>query len=186
MTRDEVEQVLFVLQEGRTDGRRFSEETIDIWCDLLADLPFEAAKAAAVHLLRTSSYPPTVADIRKMVAEMIDPLPSAEDAYLEARELARSYSPYTQAPLAASCSLIAKAISVIGIETLAYTDNSEYVGREFRRVYENLRDREIRARQIGRLDRVLPGYRAGLLVGTDDEEGVEVDGDEDDGRSLQA
>lgn len=62
--------------------------------------------------------------------------------------------------------LTRKAVQVLGgIEAIAYSGQPEFMGREFRRVYERLRESEIRNRQQGRMQITESGLPVGLLGG---------------------
>src|SRR5690606_5707191 len=96
------------------------------------------------------------AAIRREVAEGIDELPTLEEAYEQARAAARDYSPYAWHPWERQRNsgpvlhpLVAQALDVVGVETMAYTDEPSVVAAQFRRVYENLRERVIVRRQKG-------------------------------------
>jgi hypothetical protein len=44
--------------------------TIDLWCELLGDIPYNVANIVIQKLILTSEFPPTIADIRKQVANI--------------------------------------------------------------------------------------------------------------------
>lgn len=58
----------------------------DIWFQMLNDLPYEVASAAIQKHILTSSYPPTVADIRKSAVTLTTPQEqNAEEAWARAK-----------------------------------------------------------------------------------------------------
>jgi len=133
--------------EGAWD-KPFSDNAAAIWSRALADLPFEAAQQAVLLLVRTHKYRPSIAEIRQTVFELVDPLPTAEEAWEEARRAARTFSPYHGGVLHEwSHPLIERAARVVGIETMAYSEEPTVIAAQFRRVYENLREREQIRRQ---------------------------------------
>lgn len=148
MTTSEAAKILLII-EGAYPGRfESTEKTIQVWAKLLDDVPYEIASRAAAALCRTSKFPPAVSEIREAIAEALDPLPSVEEAYETARRVARNYSPYTPMP-SDMHPMVARALDVVGIDTMAYTDEPTVVAAQFRRVYSGLREQEIVKRQRG-------------------------------------
>lgn len=89
MTEVEAAKLIKVLQEAYPRAE-FTEGRIEIYTQLLADLPYAAAQKAVLKLIATSPFLPTVAEIRKATAEyMHGPLPDADEAYREARQYAK-------------------------------------------------------------------------------------------------
>lgn len=140
--------MLLKVIEGAWD-KPFSDNAAAIWSRALADLPFEAAQQAVLRLVRTHTFRPSIAEIRQAVLELVDPLPTTEEAWEEARNAARTFSPYHGGVLHEwSHPLIEQAARVVGIETMAYSEEPTVVAAQFRRVYENLRERaQIRRQQ---------------------------------------
>lgn len=148
MTEAQAAKILLII-EGAYPGRfESTEKTIKAWAALLGDVPYELAEQAAAALCRTNKFPPSVAEIRGAIAEAFSPLPSVEEAYETARRVARDYSPYTPIPDNLH-PMVARALDIVGIETMAYTHEPTVIAAQFRRVYENLREREIVRRQQG-------------------------------------
>lgn len=57
------------------------ERTVEVWASLLADVPADALKRAAVQYARTSKFPPTVAELREIARGPAEC--SAEEAWGE-------------------------------------------------------------------------------------------------------
>lgn len=166
MTELQAQKLLYVLESAYSRSE-FRPGTAKIYTQMLADLPYEVAKTAVMRLIATSKWLPTIAEIRHACAELIDPLLSAEDAWIEACKAARVYTPYQAPPEVRKAQaayrgyqvegptmspLTRKAVQVLGgIEAIAYSDQPEFMGREFRRIYERLRESEMRNRQQGRM-----------------------------------
>lgn len=154
--------MLLKVIEGAWD-KPFSDNSAAIWSRALADLPFEAAQQAVLRLVRTHKFRPSIAEIRQAVLELVDPLPTTEEAWEEARNAARTFSPYHGGILHEwSHPLIEQAARVVGIETMAYSEEPTVVAAQFRRVYENLRERAQIRRQQETLR--LPGAAAPMLT----------------------
>lgn len=142
MDRIEVIKLLKVIEASYPGRASFDEDAIGVWCRMLGDIPYNVAGEAVRRLVSTNTFPPSIAEIRKAAWEVIDPLPSAEEAYQEARAVARNFTLYSNGALSIEWShpLVKQAADTIGLETMAYSTNPEYIGRQFREVYDNLRD----------------------------------------------
>jgi len=53
---------------------------VNLWFELLNDLPFNLVQTALKKVMLTSPYPPTIADLRKAAAEIITPIGETLDA----------------------------------------------------------------------------------------------------------
>ena len=148
MTEVEAAKLIKVLQEAYPRSE-FSEGRIEIYTMMLADLPYPAAQKAVLKLIATSPFLPTIAEIRKTAAELVDPLPSVDEAYEAARRAAQQHSPYSgrNPALDKLHPLVRQALQTVGIETMAYTDQPMIAAAQFRQVYERLKDRELSRRQ---------------------------------------
>lgn len=159
MTETEAKKLLYVL-EGAYPRNPFTEASARVYSQMLADIPYAVASEAVRRLMATSKWLPSVSEIRQMCAELMEPVPSAEDAWLEAMEAARAFTPYQTPPELQMqmrgfvregpkmAPLTARAVAVVGgVEALAYSTSLEHAGREFRRVYESLRQSEMARRQ---------------------------------------
>lgn len=149
MTREQCEELLFAIQEAYPGRATFTETSIGLWYELLGDLPAVIAAQAVKGLIQRSKWPPSIAEIRAEAAELIDPIPSAEDAWQRVVDVARGITPYQSGGEVDKLDpLTRRAVMVMGgIEAVAYADNGLAVGREFRRVYDSLREQEIARRQ---------------------------------------
>lgn len=147
-------------------GKEFTDEQLDVWTDALAPIPYEVANQVAQRLVRTNKWAPSIAEFLAAVWEFVDPLPTAEQAYAEARNAARTFSPYSGGVRHEwSHPLIEQAAKVVGIETMAYSEEPTVVAAQFRRVYENLRERAQIRRQQETL-RLPTGAAPALTEGT--------------------
>jgi hypothetical protein len=177
MTELQAQKLLYILENAYSRAE-FRPGTAKIYAQMLSDLPYRVAEEAVRRLIATSKWLPTVAEIRQMCVEVVDSPLSAEDAWIEACTTARSFTPYQASPElqialrgyvaeeAPMSPLTRKAVQVLGgIEAIAYSGQPEFMGREFRRVYERLRESEIRNRQQGRMQITESGLPVGLLGG---------------------
>ena len=118
------------------------EPIVAAWTMMLADIPFEVAKAALVRVCRSSDFFPSVAQI-VTVANEIDPrnekLPTAAEAWEEVSRLVQTIGPY-RAPQY-SCETVRRAAKAIGWYQLCTSDNPEADRAHFMRIYESMRSK---------------------------------------------
>ena len=70
MTRKETAQLLALIAVAYPTSRlRADGMTLDLWHQMLSDLPGEVVGAATKRMLATLKFPPTIADIREAVAK---------------------------------------------------------------------------------------------------------------------
>jgi hypothetical protein len=83
VTREQVKTMLAYMTTVYT-ARLMPEVTatvIDVWWELLQDIPFELAEPAIKKLASTERFPPTIADIRAAVTHVPEEDTSAEEAW---------------------------------------------------------------------------------------------------------
>lgn len=146
MTREQALKLIKILTAAFPQ-RNIEEDTIRVYTISLLDLDYHAAEKAVMDEIATCTFFPSIAEIRRAVAEAELKMPSAEEAWIEAREAARRYSPYDKSPVEFSCPAVRKAAEAIGWHTLLYDENRVAVAAQFRKTYEAIREREILDRQ---------------------------------------
>lgn len=82
MTRDETKTILATMSAVYPINLMppVTEMTVNVWFQLLQDVPFKLASAAVAAWLQTEKYPPTIASIREMVTRQPQSL-TAEQAW---------------------------------------------------------------------------------------------------------
>lgn len=124
--------------------QEFKEDTIRVYTRMLADLPYAVAQQAVYELLATSRFLPTIAEIRTHAVEVACPVPSVDEAVIEARNIVRSSSVYDKQSTQWTHPAIGKAVLAMGgVETLGMSEEPEFVWAQFRKVYAEIRNREI-------------------------------------------
>lgn len=65
--------------------------TVELFCRLLSDIPFQAGKAAVLSLITDpeTQFMPSPGQLRARCIDYLDPLPTPEEAWLEVIELWR-------------------------------------------------------------------------------------------------
>jgi hypothetical protein len=69
MTRDETKTVLAMMATVYPKNLlpEVTDLTVNVWFQLLQDIPFKAVSAAVAAWLATNRYPPTIADLREII-----------------------------------------------------------------------------------------------------------------------
>lgn len=107
-------------------------ETVAIYVDALADLPYDLAARAVRNLILTNDFPPTVATLRSAVAREAGALaPSPLIAWDQARTAMSGGSRDNFHPAVAS------TVAAIGWWELRHTTNLETVRAQFLRLYQD-------------------------------------------------
>lgn len=123
--------------------QEFSESTVAVYVRMLSDIPYDIAQKAVYKLIAESVFIPTVAEIRKAAVEIACPAPHVEDAVIEVRNAIRSYSPYNEWRHEWTSPVVRDAVAAMGgLSHMGGNEQPEYMWREFRRVYESIRERE--------------------------------------------
>lgn len=103
MTRDETKTVLAMLATVYPKNLlpEVTDLTVNVWYQLMQDLPFAAIKAAVASWLATNRYPPTISDLREIVVrqEVADTI-TPDEAWTRLTVALRKYG-HTQPDLAA-------------------------------------------------------------------------------------
>lgn len=118
----------------------FPDRTIQLYGAALGSLPDDAVVAAVNELIQTSEFLPTIAAIKRAVAEREMRLPSAEDAWeiAERGSLRNAPEPVRRA-----------AEHVGGRWQILNSENPTTVRAQFLRAYDGLRERALTAYVLG-------------------------------------
>lgn len=80
-------EIAVYLKSAYGDKFNLNKSGLKVWLDNLSDLPTAEVKQAVRAVIMTSPFPPTIADIRKKVAEgKVSSLPVAEEAWGKVRK----------------------------------------------------------------------------------------------------
>ena len=125
-------------------------EAIELWYTELNDIPFEVLSAALRKWVNTERWPPSIAEIRALCAEIVQgKTPDwgaawkevtnaiGRHGYLEERKALESLSPLTR-----------QAVSRIGWTDICTSQSREILRAQFRQVYEIVAKRDAEDRQL--------------------------------------
>ncbi len=161
MTRAETLKLMAVLTAAYPN-RELPQETVELYCQFLADLPYPETEAAVKRHIMTNQWFPTIAEIRKAVVELTCDAPSAGEAW---QEVWQALSRYGQAGYFGwSHPLVRAAVQALGYENLYFSENPAADRARFMEIYEDLRNRYVARMQMGELPfrpmlRALPGKK---------------------------
>jgi hypothetical protein len=151
MTEKEVVKLFVLLTAAYPRFDTFSDPektrpVIKLWAEMLADIPYEVVEVAVKKFILESSYPPTIAEIRKQAMEIAtspeDKIGSAE-AWGEVERAIRLYGYYNEAEALKSMSpQTAKVVKYIGWREICLSEEPGVVRGQFLKMYEQLQERE--------------------------------------------
>lgn len=157
MTREEIAKVLAVCSAAYPHVV-ITKETAIVYAESLRDLPFDPVSRAVRKLVTTSEFFPTIAKIRRAVAEADGKLPpDGATAYGEVISAAASRGALDRPEW--SHPAVNEVVEALGWSRICRDDNPAALRAQFMRVYEPIRDRHDRA-IVGLPDRILSPHEA--------------------------
>lgn len=122
-----------------------NEMKTSIFYDLLKDLEYPVVQAAVRKHMLLSEFPPTVAEIRKLATEILNPSLqiTAADAWGEVQKAIRYYGWYRSEEALASMSEGARKIAqYIGWQNICEAENLDVLRGQFFKMYGQVEVRE--------------------------------------------
>jgi hypothetical protein len=90
MTKQEFSTLAATLKASYSNSKFFTtREQVDVWYEMLCDLPYPDANRSVQKYIRTNRFPPSIAEIREGAVEMPN-LPNAAEAWAMVRKAARN------------------------------------------------------------------------------------------------
>lgn len=117
---------------------------IQLWSEMLKDVPYPIAELAAKKLISESPYPPVISDMRKHIAEISKPnIQNAAEAWGEVTSCIKKYGSYREIDSLQEMSpLTAKVVKMIGYREICLSDEPGVVRGQFTKMYEQIANRE--------------------------------------------
>ena len=169
MTREETKTILSTMAAVYSEKLMpsMNDLTVNVWFQLLQDLPYQQVQAATAAWLTGNKYPPTIADLRETVlARPVEAsMDTAEEAWGKVQVAVRRHG-WTEEERAKAAlgDLIWKTVGSFGWRywcQMPVEDESTYFA-QFRNAYNVNRKREIEKAQIPSvLLEKLPGIGGG-------------------------
>jgi hypothetical protein len=128
-------------------GKKMPSESMDVWYDLLQDLPAELVLMAVKKVLVTYEYAtiPPVGVIRKAAAELAtSSLPSGLEAWNEAINAIRYFGQYRMAEGLESLSPpVRETVELLGWRDMCLVDKTEVIRSQFLKAWDAVAKREM-------------------------------------------
>jgi hypothetical protein len=124
----------------------------ETWYSLLRDLEYGPTVLAIQKLAQTTSFSPSIAEIRTATAEIdLGPVPDYGQAWEEVMRVIKRYGYYrADQALEALTPLTRTVVKRIGFEEICTTEEIDTIRAQFRRIYEAEARREEQTRQQSR------------------------------------
>jgi hypothetical protein len=170
MNRNEAAKLVAILSAAYPSAPTRTE-TAYAYHLALSDVPYPAAERAVAILIRTSTFMPTPAEIRGVLAEAATGIDPWETAWGELMTTIRRHGSYLFRHAAHrdwpgwSDELVAAAVNHVGYEQVCAADAEQLptIRAQFRNVYEAGAKRRTKAIQTG--DAALPAGAGAALTG---------------------
>lgn len=126
------------------------QDAFNMWFALMGDLPYEVCNVAIQKYMLTNKFPPTVAEIREIAANVVggDPMTWGE-SWERALNAVRRYGSYNQAAALDSLDpLTRKCVDSIGYMQLCMSENIMVERAHFQKIFDVFQRREQTERQM--------------------------------------
>lgn len=126
------------------------QDAFNMWHALIGDLPYEVCNVAIQKYMLTNKFPPTVAEIRELAAEVVngEPLTWGE-SWERALNAVRKYGSYNKGAAMESLDpLTRKCVDSIGYMQLCMSENIMVERAHYQKVFEVYAKREQTEKQM--------------------------------------
>lgn len=152
MNKREFVKAMSVLAAGCGFTKDVPEATMEVYWQILKDLPDDAVQAAVLNILARHRYNtlPTVGEVRTEALRLSQPqIPTALEAWGEVMRAIRKHgAPGQDEKALASMSPVTRdVVRAIGWREICFCENADVIRGQFRKAYEELagRRREVQA-----------------------------------------
>lgn len=120
-------------------------DSIRIWYQLLGDIQYEVLSVAIQKYIVTNVFPPTIADLRGISAEVVQgKVPDWSDGWEQVLRAVRYHGAYGEVEALESMdSITRQAVKRLGYKDICMSENIAVDRANFRMVYEQIANREI-------------------------------------------
>ena len=144
-----------------------NEKALELWYGMLCDLPYQIAEAAISKHVISNKFPPTVAEIREIAAEITGGnIADWSKAWSDAVYAMSKYGWYNTAQALASLDgLTRETVKRLGFEQLCHSENIAADQRRFKEIFEMLAQRKKADAQIPpALKLIITQVRKGTMI----------------------
>lgn len=120
-----------------------NEQAVELWYRQLQDLDYKIAEAALNEWVATQKWSPSIADIRELAARIrFGEIPDWGEGWRNTMKAIRMYGYYRpEAAMESLDDLTRETVKRLGFQNLCLSENQEADRANFRRIYEQLADR---------------------------------------------
>lgn len=151
MTRDEFKMLVKGMKAVYAQPTFIPDaDAFNMWFALIGDLPYEVCNVSIQKYMLTNKFPPTVAEIREMAANVVggDPLTWGE-SWERALNAVRRFGSYNKVDALNSLDpLTRKCVESIGYMELCMSENIMVERAHFQKVFEVYQKREQTDKQM--------------------------------------
>lgn len=119
---------------------------IELWFDMIADIPFIVAQTALKKVMMESEFPPTVAQLRKAAVEITTPASEIMDAGQAWGEVQRAISkwgwPEPEKAYAMMSPLTMQVVKQLSWQEICMCEESGVIRGQFMKMYNTLQARK--------------------------------------------
>lgn len=151
MTEAEFAKLALAIREMYPQSGVLQTKTaMELWYQMLADLPYDAASATLSSWITTSKWPPTVADIREGVAKRTMPeLPEWSEAWGSVINAIHRWGMHREAEALESMPEIAReTVKRMGWQNICLSEKVEIERATFRDIYAAIAKRKAQDAQL--------------------------------------
>lgn len=121
----------------------FTNERMTMWYDCLNDLAFADCNMALKKIAMSSDFSPTIAAIRKAVADTNAPMITGTEAWEEVTNAMRKYGSWNpQEALTSFTEVTRRTVDAFGWDRLCGAENIDVVRGQFLKMYDSLSERK--------------------------------------------
>ena len=145
MEFDEFKILVKGMKSAYTNERFLPDaDSVKIWYQLIKDIDYESANAAIQKYILTNKFPPTIADIRELSAEVkTGRIPDWGDGWEQVITAIRKYGMYQEGKAMESMDEITrKTVKRLGFKNICLSENINHDRANFRMIYEQIAERK--------------------------------------------
>lgn len=119
-------------------------DTVKIWYSLLKDIPYDVLNVAIQKYMMQNKFPPTIADLRELSAELVNgQVKDWSDGWEQVLLAIRRYGMYEEGKALASMDeLTRKCVERLGFRNICVSENIAADRANFRTIYQSYVERE--------------------------------------------
>lgn len=135
---------------GTAYNKEFTQEQAEVWYKFFVDDDYELFRQAIKNLIAKQDFSPSIAQIKKEMANLQIDIPSAEDEWQEVLKAVHKFGSYKEQEALSSLKPYTAYITRhIGYRNICMSEDQTWNKKEFIGEYEVMKDKEIENLQLG-------------------------------------